>query len=99
MSQTIQLGSAKDIKNMNKDVKLCYTLSEHIIDSAIRLLIANQIPFTKSLITVPFFLRKKFRGAKQIYVISTNQHVYGKARRAIDQLEPAYKKRLLLSNY
>ena len=99
MSRTVKLGSAKDIKNINKDVKLCYTLSEHIIDSVIHLLIANQIPFTKSLINVPFFLRGKFHGAKQIFVISTNPNVYGQARRAIDQLEPSAKKRLLLSNY
>ncbi len=99
MSRTVKLGDAKNIKNINKDVKLCYTLSEHISDYAIRLLIANQIPFTKSLITVPFFLREKFHGAKQIYVISTNPNVYGQARRAIDQLEPAYKKRILFSNY
>lgn len=96
MGRTVTLGNGKAI---NKDVELCYTVNERISNYAVRLLIENHIPFTKNLINIPFFLRERFHGAKQIYVISTNQNLYGEARRTIDQLDPVYKRRLRLSNY
>lgn len=96
MGRIISLGKAKDI---NKDIELCYTVNERISNYAVRALIENGIPFTKNLITIPFFLREKFHGAKQVYVITTNPNIYCEARRTIDQLAPAYKRRLRLSNY
>ena len=96
MGRMITLGKAQDI---NKDVELCYTVNETISNYAVRALIENSIPFTKNLIPIPFFLRKKFHGAKQVYVITTNPNIYCEARRTIDQLAPAYKRRLRLSNY
>lgn len=96
MNRTITLGNGRHI---NKDVELCYTVSERISNYTVRLLIENQIPFTKSQVAVPFFLREKFHGAKKIYVISTNHNLYSQARRTIDQLDPVYKRRLCLSNY
>ena len=70
----VLLGNAKDI---NKDVELCRTTNERISNQATQLLIENQIPFTKNLIRIPFFLRDRFHGAQQIYVISTNRNRYG----------------------
>lgn len=96
MSRIVTLGNSKDI---NKDIELCYTVNERISDYTVRLLIENQIPFTKNLVNIPFFLRERFHGAKQMYVISTNPNLYSQARRTIDQLDPAYKRRLCLSNY
>ena len=96
MGRILTLGNAKEI---DKDIELCYTVNERISNYAVRLLIENHIPFTKNLINIPFFFREKFHGAKQIYVISTNPNYYGQARRTIDQLDPAYKRRLRLSNY
>lgn len=96
MKNILTLGNVKDI---NKDIELCYTVNECISNQAIRILIENHIPFTKNLINIPFFFRKKFHGAKQIYVISTNPSYYGQARRTIDQLDPTYKRKLRLSNY
>ena len=96
MGRIVTLGNSKDI---NKDVELCYTVNERISNYAVRLLIENHIPFTKNLINIPFFLRERFHGAKQLYVISTNPNHYGQARRTIDQLDPIYKRRLRLSNY
>lgn len=96
MSRSITLGNGR---NINKDVELCYTVSERISEYAVRLLIENHIPFTKNQVSIPFFLREKFHGAKQMYVISTNHNLYSQARRTIDQLDPAYKRRLRLSNY
>ena len=92
----IKLGNGK---NINKDIELCWTTNEHISNAATQLLIHNHIPFTKNWIYIPFFLREKFHGAKQMYVISTNPNRYCQARRTIDQLDPMYKRKLLLSNY
>lgn len=90
------LGNAKKI---DKDVELCRTTNERISNQAAQLLIENQIPFTRNWIKIPFFLREKYRGASQIYVISTNRNRYCQARRTIDQLEAPFKRRLVLSNY
>ena len=96
MGRTVTLGNGKDI---NKDIELCYTINERISDYCVRALIENHIPFTKNLVNIPFFLRERFHGAKQMYVISTNYNLYSQARRTIDQLDPIYKRRLRLSNY
>lgn len=95
MKRLLTLGNIKEI---NKDIKLCYTMNEHISNLTVRILIENHIPFTKNLIHIPFFFREKFHGAKHIYVISTNPSYYGQARRTIDQLDPAYKRNLLFNN-
>ena len=92
----VTLGNTKGI---DKDIELCWTTNERISDIATTLLIHNQIPFTKNWIHIPFFFREKFHGAKQIYIISTNPNRYSQARRAIDQMEPKYRRRLRLSNY
>ena len=60
-----------DIHQIDKDVELCRTTNERISNQAAQLLIENQIPFTRGWIKVPFFLREKYRGAHQIYVIRT----------------------------
>lgn len=96
MKKIISLGNAKDI---DKDVELCYTTNERIINQAVQLLIENQIPFTRNYIPIPFFLQKRFHGAHQICVISTNRNRYGQARRTIDQMDTMFKRRLILSNY
>jgi len=90
------LGNTKKI---DKDVELCRTTNERISNHAAQLLIENRIPFTRNWIKIPFFLREKYRGASQIYIISTNRNRYGQARRTIDQLEAPFKNRLILSNY
>ena len=88
-----------DIHQIDKDVELCRTTNERISKQAAQLLIENQIPFTRGWIKVPFFLREKYRGAHQIYVIRTNRNRYGQARRTIDQLDTSFRRRLILSNY
>lgn len=90
------LGNTKKI---DKDVELCRTTNERISNHAAQLLIENQIPFTRNWVKIPFSLREKYRGASQIYIISTNRNRYGQARRTIDQLEAPFKSRLILSNY
>ncbi len=86
-------------RNIDKDVEVCRTTNERISNHAARLLIENQIPFTRNWIKIPFFLREKYRGASQIYIIRTNRNCYGQARRTIDQLEAPFKSRLIFSNY
>lgn len=90
------LGNAKEI---DKDVEVCRTTNERISNQAAQLLIENQIPFTRNWIKIPFFLRERYRGASQIYVISTNRNRYGQARRTIDQMDSLLKRRLVFSNY
>lgn len=96
MKKMITLGNGKDI---NKDIELCRTTNARISDQAAQLLMENQIPFTKNWIRIPFFLRERFHGASQIYVISTNRNRYCQARRTIDQMDPIFKRRLVLSNF
>ncbi len=88
-----------NMKKLDKDVELCRTTNERISNHAARLLIENQIPFTRDWIRIPFFLREKYRGANQMFIIRTNRNRYGQARRTIDQLEAPFKRRLILSNY
>lgn len=96
MSRAMILGDAKEI---DKDVELCRTTNERISNQAAQLLIENQIPFTRNWIKIPFFLRERYRGASQIYVIRTNRSRYGQARRTIEQMEAPFRRRLMLSNY
>lgn len=96
MEKIITLGNGKQI---NKDIELCRTTNERISEQAVQLLLENQIPFTKSFVSIPFYRRMKFHGANQFYVISTNRNRYSQARRAIDQLDYHFRKRLIVSNY
>lgn len=97
MGRTKTLGDTRDI---DKDVELCRTTNERISDHTARLLIENQIPFTRNWVKIPFFLREKYRGASQIYIIRTNRNRYGQARRTIDQqLAAPFRQRLVFSNY
>ena len=77
-----------NMKKLDKDVELCRTTNERISNHAARLLIENQIPFTRDWIRIPFFLREKYRGASQMFIIRTNRN-----------LEAPFKRRLILSNY
>lgn len=88
-----------DVREIDKDVELCRTTNERISNQAAQLLIENQIPFTRNWVKIPFFLREKYRGAKQIYIIRTNRNRYGQARRTIDQMETPFRRRLVMSNY
>ena len=58
MGKALILG--KDTKHLDKDIELCRTTNERISDQAAQLLIENQIPFTRSFIKIPFFLREKW---------------------------------------
>lgn len=96
MGRVITLGDARAI---DKDIELCRTTNEKTSEQAVQLLVENHIPFTKSWIQIPFFLRRKFHGATQICVINTNRNRYSQARTAIDQLDSCFKRRLVVSNY
>lgn len=88
-----------DARAIDKDVELCRTTNERISNQAAQLLMENRIPFTRNWIKIPFFLREKYRGASQIYIIRTNRNRYGQARRTIDQMDELFKRRLVMSNY
>lgn len=96
MSTAKILGDAKKI---DKDVEVCRTTNERISNRAAQILIENEIPFSMGWKRIPFYLREKYRGAKQFYIIRTNRNRYGQARRTIDQMELPLKKRLVFSNY
>lgn len=83
----------------DKDIELCRTTNERISDQAAQLLIENQIPFTRSFIKIPFFLREKYRGAHQFYVIHTNRNRYSQARHTLDHMDSVFRRRLIVSNY
>ena len=72
MGRSVTLGNGRDI---DKDIELCRTTNEKTSEQTIHVLMENHIPFTKSWINIPFFLRRKFHGASQICVINTNRIV------------------------
>ena len=63
MGRSVTLGNGRDI---DKDIELCRTTNEKTSEQTIHVLMENHIPFTKSWINIPFFLRRKFHGASQI---------------------------------
>jgi hypothetical protein len=96
MGKTLTLGEPADI---DQDIELCRTTNERICNQAAQLLMEQDIPFTRLWKKIPFFLRERYCGAAQIFIIKTNRNRYGQARRAIDQMDLAFRKRLKLSNY
>lgn len=48
---------------------------------------------------IPFFLREKYRGAHQFYVIHTNRNRYSQARHTLDHMDSVFRRRLIVSNY
>lgn len=80
------------------DVELCRTLNKKVVEETTLTLMENHIPFTRTEQNIPFFLRLKYQGAKQFWIISINPRRYGQARRVIDKLDNIYRKRLILSN-
>ena len=94
------MGKVKTLdQNINKDIELCRTTNERVSEQTAQILMNHQIPFTKNWKKIPFFLREQYRGAQQIYIISTNRNRYSQARRTIDQLDSVYRRRLVVSNY
>ena len=45
------------------------------------------------------FLREKYRGAHQFYVIHTNRTRYSQARHTLDHMDSVFRRRLIVSNY
>ncbi len=88
-----------DIKKIDKDVEVCRTTNQLISKRAAELLIENQIPFSRDWVKIPFFQREKYRGARKFYVIRTNRNRYSQARRTIDTMEPACKRKLFFCGY
>ena len=86
-----------DIKKIDKDVEVCRTTNQMISKRAAELLIENQIPFSRDWVKIPFFQREKYRGARKFYVIRTNRN--SQARRTIDTMEPACKRKLYFGGY
>lgn len=94
MATVKKLGKFKD-----NDVELCRTTNSKVSNQTVQALIEASIPFTRNCRRVPFFRREQYNGAEQVWVISIHPHRYGQARRVLDTLDTAYRKRLVLSNY
>lgn len=94
------MGKVKTLGNYtDKDVELCRTTNERISNQTAQLLIANQIPFTKKWEKIPFFLKEKYRGAEQFYVIRINPNRYGQAKKTLGQMDTVFRKFLVIKNY
>lgn len=91
---TKKLGNYKD-----NDVELCRTTNRRVSSETVQTLLEEQIPFTRSCQRIPFFKREAYKGASELWIISTSPRQYGRARRAIDGMERSYRERLVLSNY
>ncbi|MCM1284157.1 MAG: hypothetical protein NC180_10720 [Muribaculaceae bacterium] len=91
---TKKLGNYKD-----NDVELCRTTNRRVSSETVQALLEEQIPFTSNHKRIPFFKREEYKGASELWVISTSPRRYGQARRVIDRLDRSYRDRLVLSNY
>ena len=80
------------------DVELCRTVHKKVVEETTMALVEDQIPFSRTEKSIPFFLRLKYKGAKQFWVIQINPLRYSQSRKSIDKLDNIYKKRLILSN-
>lgn len=97
MGKALILG--KDTKHLDKDIELCRTTNERISDQAAQLLIENQIPFTRSFIKIPFFLREN-TGVHTSFMSSIPTcNRYSQARHTLDHMDSVFRRRLIVSNY
>ena len=84
-------------KNVCKDVVLCRTTNRIVSNRTSELLLQQSVAFTKSFRRIPFFLRHRFHGASQYYVISISRSQYSQARRILNLLEERDFNRLKLN--
>ena len=84
-------------KNVCKDVVLCRTTNRIVSNHTSELLLEQSVAFTKSFRRIPFFLRPRFHGASQYYVISISRYQYSKARKVLNLLEERDLSRLVLN--
>ena len=92
--------AAKKLGNFTgNDVELCRTTNEKAGNQTVQALMEARIPFTRNSKRIPFYKREQYNGAREFVVISINPHRYGQARRVIDTIDTAYRKRLMLSNF
>lgn len=67
-------------KNIDKSVVLCQSYIRAMEYKITNALSENNIPFRKDRVQIPFFLRKKFRGANEICIFSVNRTDFSKAK-------------------
>ncbi|SFH71516.1 hypothetical protein SAMN04487830_10643 [Pseudobutyrivibrio sp. OR37] len=84
-------------KNVCKDVVLCRTTNRQVSNRTSDLLLEQSVAFSKSFQPIPFFLRRKYNGARQFYIISISRIQYSKARHALTLLEERDLSRLWLN--
>ncbi|MCR4830686.1 MAG: hypothetical protein K5883_04455 [Pseudobutyrivibrio sp.] len=84
-------------KNVCKDVVLCKTTNRVVSNRTSDLLLEQSVAFSKSFRRIPFFMRGRYKGASQFYVISISRTQYSKARRVLDLLEERDFNRLFLN--
>ena len=81
------------------DIELCRTTNHKAGNLTVKALLDASIPFTKNAKRISYFKREQYDGAEVMWVITVNPHRYGQARRVIDHLDSAYRRRLVLSNF
>ena len=82
---------------MNRDTVLCETANPRAIKQVIGALNDSCISFSQCWKHIPFLMRPKYRGAKQLCIISVNRTEYSHARRAISDMDPFYYDRLVVN--
>ena len=85
MARKITLGKQERIY---KDRELFHTTDEDSSIRAVNVLLSHQIPFTRNVLTIPFFLRRRFHNSSEIYVVNIHRNYYKQARQLLDQQMP-----------
>ena len=93
MKKMLTLG---DPKRIDRDLELLHTTNENCSKEAVQILIDDQIPFTRSSLSIPFFLRSRFHNADEMYFIHINRNRYRQALTSMKRLSPQARKNLIL---
>ena len=78
----------------DRDIILCKTTNSRAGNQAAAALTRACVSFSRQWIGIPFLLRHRYRGSKELCIISINRNEYSRARRAISDMDPYYYRRL-----
>lgn len=85
-------------KNIDKSVILCqsYTrVMENKITSTLR---EVSLSFRKDRLSIPFFLRKRFRGASEICIFFVNRTDFSRAKFLLSNIDEREKKKIAIKS-
>lgn len=78
-------------------IELCRSVNPVATRHLKECLIGSCVSFVESWQRIPFWKRDLYSGYSKMYVVKINRHEYHKARLSLENLDPAYRDRILLN--